>query len=462
MLPPESFFSIILVSLFTFAQKKENLRDIILFPGTCLCDNVICSSTEKNRKREYMSLNETPRGERVHIAIFGRRNAGKSSLINALTGQQISIVSDVAGTTTDPVYKAMELLPIGPVVMIDTPGLDDEGDLGRMRIGRAQAVLEKTDIAIVAADIRTGIGDFEREILTRIRERKIPCVVVLNKSDLMDADLNDLQNMAETLASELFTPVIIASGLRGEGILAVKQALIQSLPNSGREKQLVRDLLSANDIVVLVVPIDSAAPKGRLILPQQQVIRDVLEAGAISVVTQETELASTLSSLKDKPRLVITDSQAFDFVSKITPREIPLTSFSILFARYKGDLPSLLEGARILDSLKAGDKILIAEGCTHHRQCDDIGTVKLPRWIREHTGKSFDFIFTSGGSYPDDLSPYRLIIHCGACMLNDREMSFRIRKARSHAVPIVNYGVLIAHMKGILPRVVEPFGLDSY
>lgn len=406
-----------------------------------------------------MSMNDTPRGERVHIALFGRRNAGKSSLINALTGQQISIVSEVAGTTTDPVYKAMELLPIGPVVMIDTPGLDDEGTLGRLRIERAQAVLEKTDIAIIAVDIRTGIGDFERDIIARIRDRKIPAVVILNKSDLSESADGALRAMADALSEELNTPVIVASGLRGEGILAVKEALIRSLPNAGHEKVLIRDLLSPNDVVVLVVPIDSAAPKGRLILPQQQVIRDILEAGAISVVTRETELAATLSSLKDKPRLVVTDSQAFGFVSKITPDDIPLTSFSILFARYKGDLPALVKGARVLDQLEENDKILIAEGCTHHRQCDDIGTVKLPRWIQEYTGKSFDFSFTSGGSFPDDLNSYRLVVHCGACMLNEREMLFRIQKAGHHTVPIVNYGVLIAHMKGILPRVIQPFDL---
>jgi [FeFe] hydrogenase H-cluster maturation GTPase HydF len=407
-----------------------------------------------------MSFNDTPRGERVHIALFGRRNAGKSSLINALTGQQISIVSDVAGTTTDPVYKPMELLPIGPVVIIDTPGLDDEGDLGRLRIERAKSVLEKTDIAIITTDIRTGIGDFEREILAQIRERNIPSVVVLNKSDLSDSDQIDSQSNAKTLSAELDTRVVIASGLLGEGILDIKEALIASLPGSNREKRLVGDLLSTGDIVVLVVPIDSAAPKGRLILPQQQVIRDVLESGAISVVTRETELAATLSSLKAKPRIVITDSQAFAFVSKVVPDDVPLTSFSILFARYKGDLPSLIEGAKLLDKLNDGDRILIAEGCTHHRQCDDIGTVKLPRWIEEYTGKHPDFSFTSGGSYPDDLEKYRLIVHCGACMLNEREMAFRIRKAGNHGVPIVNYGVLIAHMKGILSRVIAPFGLE--
>lgn len=406
-----------------------------------------------------MSMNETPRGERVHIALFGRRNAGKSSLINALTGQQISIVSEIAGTTTDPVYKAMEILPIGPVVMIDTPGLDDEGTLGRLRIERAQAVLEKTDAAIVAADIRLGIGDFERDILTRIKERNIPAIVVLNKADLSETGDADMADMADKLSSELAVPVIVASGANGDGILAIKQALIRSLPDANREKVLVRDLLAVNDLVVLVVPIDSAAPKGRLILPQQQVVRDVLEAGAIAVVTRETELAETLSSLGKKPRLVITDSQAFAMVSKITPRDVPLTSFSILFARYKGELSALLAGAKALDDLKDGDKVLIAEGCTHHRQCDDIGTVKLPRWISQHIGKDVSFTFTSGGSYPDNLDEFNLIVHCGGCMLNEREMLFRIRSAGHQRVPIVNYGVLIAHMNGILSRVVEPFDI---
>ena len=402
-----------------------------------------------------MSMNETPRGERVHIALFGRRNAGKSSLINALTGQTISIVSDVAGTTTDPVYKAMEILPIGPVVVIDTPGLDDVGDLGRMRVERAQSVLEKTDAAIVVADIRVGVGDFEKEILTKIRERKIPAILVLNKTDLTEAPSAE---STREISRSLGIPVIAASGVTGDGIGALKQALIESLPDRGREKTLVRDLLSVGDLVVLVVPIDSAAPKGRLILPQQQVIRDVLEAGAISIVTRETELAATLDGLRQKPALVITDSQAFALVSKITPKDVPLTSFSILFARYKGELSSLTAGARALDTIREGDKILIAEGCTHHRQCDDIGTVKLPRWIREYTGCEPKFTFTSGGSYPADVSKYRLVVHCGGCMLNEREMHYRIRSTDALDVPIVNYGVLIAHMQGILPRVTEPFG----
>jgi len=403
-----------------------------------------------------MSLQDTPRGERVHIALFGRRNAGKSSLINALTGQQISIVSDVAGTTTDPVFKAMELLPIGPVVMIDTPGLDDEGVLGQMRVERAKAVLEKTDCAIVAVDILTEVGEFERSIIAQIKERKIPAILVLNKSDLAIPGM-ELTARATALSKDLHVPVVVASGITGDGIENLKKALILSLPEDEDKFHLVGDLLSPSDVVVLVVPIDTAAPKGRLILPQQQTIRDILESDAIAIVTKEHELRDTLATLAKKPRLVITDSQVFAKVSADTPKNIPLTSFSILFARYKGDLPALVEGARSVDALEDGDKILISEGCTHHRQCDDIGTVKLPRWIRQHTGKNIEFTFTSGGTYPADLSPYKLIVHCGACMLNRREMHYRIRRAGEAGIPIVNYGVLIAHMQGILERVIEPF-----
>ena len=405
-----------------------------------------------------MSISDTPRGERVHIALFGRRNAGTSSLINALTGQEISIVSDIAGTTTDPVFKAMELLPIGPVMMIDTPGLDDEGSLGNLRIARALHILEKTDIALIAIDGTLGAGKFERDLLDGIKERNIPVILVFNKLDLVP-DLAAGKKLAEAISKEFQIPFIFVSSITGEGIPQLKTILMHILPEGEDKFRIVGDLLSPSDLVVLVVPIDKAAPKGRLILPQQQTIRDILEADASVVITKEFELRETLLSLRKKPRLVITDSQVFAKVSADTPKDIPLTSFSILFARYKGDLPLLVRGARALDSLVDNDLILIAEGCTHHRQCDDIGTVKLPRWIRGYTGKDIQFAFTSGGTFPSDLEKYRLIVHCGSCMLNRREMQYRLRLAQAANIPIVNYGVLIAYMQGILPRVLEPFPL---
>ena len=408
-----------------------------------------------------MSMLETPRGERVHIAIFGRRNAGKSSLINALTGQKISIVSDVAGTTTDPVFKAMELLPIGPVVLIDTPGLDDVGTLGQLRVESAIRVLEKTDLAILVADSRSGVGSWERDIIEKIRERKIPMLVVYSKSDLIEGGAPALREAVLSVAKEWKIPAVPASGLTGEGIEQVREALIRILPEEEDKFRIVGDLLSPSDLVVLVVPIDKAAPKGRLILPQQQTIRDILESDAMAVITKEYELRDMLSSLSRPPRLVITDSQVFAKAAADTPRDVPLTSFSILFARYKGDLPTLVRGARAVDSLRDGDRVLIAEGCTHHRQCDDIGTVKLPRWIRKHTGVNPEFVFSSGGTFPADLSEFRLIVHCGSCMLNRREMLYRIRRAQDAGIPIANYGVLIAHMQGILPRVLEPFPLAA-
>lgn len=408
-----------------------------------------------------MSMLETPRGERVHIAIFGRRNAGKSSLINALTGQKISIVSDVAGTTTDPVFKAMELLPIGPVVLIDTPGLDDVGTLGQLRVESAIRVLEKTDLAILVADSRSGVGSWERDIIEKIRERKIPMLVVYSKSDLIEGGAPALREAVLSVAKEWKIPAVPASGLTGEGIEQVREALIRILPEEEDKFRIVGDLLSPSDLVVLVVPIDKAAPKGRLILPQQQTIRDILESDAMAVITKEYELRDMLSSLSRPPKLVITDSQVFAKAAADTPRDVPLTSFSILFARYKGDLPTLVRGARAVDSLRDGDRVLIAEGCTHHRQCDDIGTVKLPRWIRKHTGVNPEFVFSSGGTFPADLSEFRLIVHCGSCMLNRREMLYRIRRAQDAGIPIANYGVLIAHMQGILPRVLEPFPLAS-
>lgn len=390
-----------------------------------------------------MGLNTTPSSERVHIGIFGKRNAGKSSLINALTGQSLAIVSDVAGTTTDPVYKAMELLPLGPVMMIDTPGLDDIGELGALRVRKAMQVMNKCDIAVVVVDSTEGLTEEHTELLNRLTAKNIPHVVVMNKFDLAP----------EITVRPNYHYV---SSKTGAGIHELKETIARLTPSGDTGKRIVGDLIAPNDLVVLVVPIDSAAPKGRLILPQQQTIRDILESGAVSVVTRETELPQTLSSLGTNPRLVITDSQAFAKVSKDTPEDIPLTSFSILFARYKGELAEAVRGVKMLDSIQEGDRILIAEGCTHHRQCDDIGTVKLPRWIRNHTGVEPQFEFTSGGEFPDDLSPYKLIIHCGACMLNEREMKYRIQCAVDAGIPITNYGIAIAYMTGILERSIQP------
>ena len=400
-----------------------------------------------------MSLNTTPQGERVHIALFGRRNVGKSSLINALTNQEVSIVSDVKGTTTDPVSKAMELLPLGPIMIIDTPGLDDEGALGNLRVQRTRDVLNKTDIALLVTEAEFGLGACEREILSLIRAKKIPLLVVFNKTDLASPS----EEAVRAAAEQAQAPIHRVSSATRAGIEDLKLALARIVPEDAGAGPLIRDLLAPDDLVVLVTPIDSAAPKGRLILPQQQTIRDILEAGAAALVTRETELQSALKSLARKPRLVVTDSQAFAKVAEETPRDVPLTSFSILFARYKGDLPALVNGARAADALKDGDRVLIAEGCTHHRQCDDIGTVKIPRWLLRHTGKRLVMEHASGMKYPRDLSSFALIIHCGACMLSRREMHYRIQQAAAAGVPVVNYGVLIAHMQGILPRCLEPF-----
>lgn len=396
-----------------------------------------------------MAMNETPRGERLHIAFFGRRNAGKSSLINAVTGQNLAIVSDVRGTTTDPVYKAMEILPLGPVMLVDTPGLDDEGTLGKERIKKAREVLNKTDLAILVADGIQAAADFtfEESILALIKEKNIPSIVVLNKQD----EWADKEPAIKALGD------ICVSAQSGYHIEELKERMAAAVPQENDEKTLVRDLLSPGDFVVLVVPIDSAAPKGRLILPQQQVIRDVLEAGAVSVVCRDTELAETLEKLGTKPRLVITDSQAFAGVSKKTPEDIPLTSFSILFSRYKGDLEEQLRGVAAVEALQDGDKILMAEGCTHHRQCEDIGTVKIPCWLQEYTGKKLIFETSSGGSFPEDLAGYAMIVHCGGCTLPPKEMASRIRTAKKQGVPIVNYGTLIAHLKGVLKRSVQIF-----
>ena len=403
------------------------------------------------------TLNDTPKGERVHIALFGRRNVGKSSLINALTGQDVSIVSPVKGTTTDPVYKAMELLPLGPVMIIDTPGLDDEGALGELRVQRTRDVLNKADVALLVTETAFGLGACELEILALARAKNIPLLAVFNKADLMPPPAAQLTHAAELVKA----PVHAVSSATKDGIEELKLALAKVVPEEADKFQIVGDLLSPSDIVVLVTPIDKAAPKGRLILPQQQTIRDILEADAIAVVTKEFELRETLASLGKKPRLVVTDSQVFAKVSADTPREVPLTSFSILFARYKGDLETLVQGAQAIETLKDGDRVLVAEGCTHHRQSDDIGTVKIPRWLRQHTGKNLVFEQFSGIQYPRELAHYALIIHCGACMLNRREMHYRIHQAKAAGVPIVNYGVLIAALQGILERCLEPFPLAA-
>lgn len=402
-----------------------------------------------------MGLNDKVSAERVHIGFFGLRNAGKSSVVNAVTGQSLSLVSETKGTTTDPVQKAMELLPIGPVVIIDTPGIDDVGTLGEMRVKRAMQVLDKTDIAILVADAEKGLQQADQELLKLFEKKKIPHITVYNKSDL----LATVPSLPEKLQEK--NDAIYVSAKSGDQIYELKErigALTKAASAKADEKRIVADLIQPEDVVVLVVPIDSAAPKGRLILPQQQTIRDVLESGAISVVTRETELPQTLRALGKKPALVITDSQAFQKVNADTPADVPLTSFSILFARYKGDLKEAVHGAAQLDKLQNGDTVLISEGCTHHRQCGDIGTVKLPNWIRNYTGKELSFEFTSGGEFPEDLSPYALVVHCGGCMLNDREMKARIARAVAQNVPITNYGICIAQVHGILKRSVELFG----
>ena len=394
-----------------------------------------------------MSLNETPMANRIHIGIFGKRNAGKSSIINAMTGQSLAIVSDVAGTTTDPVLKAMELLPLGPVVIIDTPGLDDVGELGLMRVQKAYQILNKTDIVVVVIDGSVGVTEEDEKIIERIKEKNIPYVVVKNKMDLWEK------------AEESGENTISVSAATGQNIYELKELIAKQVPKENDSRRIVGDILQQGDFVVLVVPIDSAAPKGRLILPQQQTIRDVLEAGASAIVTRDSELADTLKSLGKKPRMVITDSQAFGKVSKIVPADVELTSFSILMARYKGDLETNVKGARILEKLRDGDKVLISEGCTHHRQCEDIGTVKMPRWIQEYTGKQLEFHFTSGTEFPLDLTEYALIVHCGGCTLNEREMKYRLKCAEDQKIPLTNYGICIAYMNGILERSIRPLNI---
>lgn len=392
-----------------------------------------------------MSLNEQASAERMHIGFFGLRNAGKSSVVNAVTGQLLSLVSDIKGTTTDPVQKAMELLPIGPVVIIDTPGIDDEGALGEMRVKRAKRVLNKTDMAILVVDAQKGLQPADNELITLFKNKEIPYIIAYNKSDLLSGTPECAQNE------------IYVSARDNININQLKELMGSISGLKQNDKRIVSDLLKPGDIAVLVTPIDSAAPKGRLILPQQQTIRDILDGGAISVVCREHELKGALGALKERPRIVITDSQAFKKVNEDTPADVALTSFSILFARYKGDLREAARGAAQLDRLKDGDRVLISEGCTHHRQCEDIGTVKLPRWIDNYTHKQLKYEFTSGGEFPEDLSDYALVIHCGGCMLNEREMKSRIRHSVDCGVPITNYGIAIAHIHGILRRALTPF-----
>ena len=388
-----------------------------------------------------LGLNDTPQSERIHIGFFGKRNAGKSSVVNAITNQQISVVSDVLGTTTDPVTKAMELLPLGPVVIIDTPGFDDEGTLGEMRVKRTKQVLNRTDIAVLVVDSSVGKTQADNELISIFNEKKIPYIVAYNKSDLTEkSDYED---------------GIAVSALNNKNIDKLKEQISLLAKTDKEERKICSDLINKGDFVVLVIPIDESAPKGRLILPQQQTIRDILDAGAVAITVKETELKSTLDSLGKKPALVITDSQVFGRVSKEVPSDILMTSFSILMARYKGFLETAVHGAFEIDNLKDGDKILISEGCTHHRQCGDIGTIKIPAWLKKHTGKDFVIETSSGKGFPDDLSPYSLVIHCGGCMLNEREVQYRRKFAEDSGVPFTNYGTAIAHMHGILKRSVE-------
>ena len=402
-----------------------------------------------------MGLNQTPAAERVHIGFFGRRNAGKSSLMNAVTGQELAVVSEVKGTTTDPVYKTMELLPLGPVMMMDTPGIDDEGELGGLRVRKSRQVLNKTDIAVLVIDGTVGETKEDREMVALFQEKKVPYLVVYHKADLLPKDMAGNSRGAEKEA-ESDCPVLYVSSKTGFGVEELKNRLAAMKPTE-EEKDLLEGLVKPGDLVVLVTPIDKAAPKGRLILPQQQTIRALLDHGCISVVARETELGQLLEGMERKPALVITDSQAFAVVSAIVPRGIPLTSFSILFARYKGDLRQAVQGVKALERIEDGDRILISEGCTHHRQCNDIGTVKLPGWIRSYTGREPEFSYTSGTGFPEDLKLFRVIIHCGACMLNEREMKYRLACARDQQVNMTNYGIVIAHIHGILRRSLEPF-----
>ncbi len=401
-----------------------------------------------------MGMNQTPASERVHISFFGKRNAGKSSVINAVTGQDLAIVSSVMGTTTDPVYKTMELLPLGPVMVIDTPGIDDEGELGALRVRKSYQVLNKTDIAILVIDSTTGKGEEELELIHRFHKKGIPYLIVYNKIDLLSTE------KIKDLAMSVRAGEVLVSASDGMNIQELKEKIASLKPEDTHKYPLIQDLIEPLDLVILVVPIDKAAPKGRLILPQQQTIRDILERGALSLVVRDTELKSTLDHFLAQgvcPKLVVTDSQAFARVSKDVPENITLTSFSILFARYKGELDTQLKGVAALSSIEDGDRILIAEGCTHHRQCGDIGTCKMPEWIRNYTGKKPVFEFTSGTEFPDDVSSYKMVVHCGGCMLNEREMKYRIACCQDQGVPITNYGILIAQVTGILKRSLGPF-----
>lgn len=425
-----------------------------------------------------MSLNETPSGERPHIVFFGVRNAGKSSLVNAVTGQALAVVSPVAGTTTDPVRKAMELAPAGPVLVVDTPGIDDEGDVGQLRVQRALRALDEADVAVLVVDAARGLTPFDAQLLEAFRERAVPHVLAWNKTDVAEAPDGAGPGGVETPSS---TPApwreVRVSALTGEGVHRLKELLAAMVAGAGEggpgadgpgavagpasANPLVADLLSPDDVVVLVIPLDSAAPKGRLILPQQQVMRDVLEAGAFPCAAGVEGLPALLDMLPQPPRLVVTDSQAFGAVAAAVPADVPLTSFSILMARYKGDLPAQLAAVRALEALSDGSTVLIAEGCTHHRQCNDIGTVKLPEWIRQISGANPQFAFTSGREFPDDLSPYAAVVHCGGCMLNRQEMQSRLRRAAAQGVPATNYGMVIACANGILPRALAPLGIAA-
>ena len=399
-----------------------------------------------------MGLNSTPSSERVHIGIFGKRNAGKSSVINAITNQSLAIVSDIKGTTTDPVSKAMELLPLGPVMIIDTPGLDDVGELGKMRIQKSYQVLNKSDIGILVVDGTLGQTDEDKALINKFKEKNIPYIVVMNKLDLVRKQQNIDENEINSNPNTIWV-----SSTTKENIYELKEMIAKQSPTDEPKFKIVGDLLNPSDFVVLVVPIDKAAPKGRLILPQQQTIRDILEANANAIVVKENELKNTLKNLGKKPKLVITDSQVFSKVSTDTPKDILLTSFSILFARYKGDLKETVKGVKTLEDLKDNDTILISEGCTHHRQCDDIGTVKIPKWITKYTNKKINFEFSTGREFPYDLSKYKMIVHCGGCTLNEREMKYRVKCAQDQNIPFTNYGILIAYTQGILKRTLEPF-----